>query len=158
MPLSFDPREAFQFDWSYETVVLGGTTTEVKVAQFRLAYSRVFLVIGYLRESQEMLFDAHRRWSEFIGGVTQRVLIDNMKKAITTILRGKERDFNRRYEEMSSHYLFEPVACTPAAGWEKGQVENQVGTTRRRLLIPRRHADDLAGLNEALAGECVSYA
>ena len=158
VPLSFDPGEAFQFDWSYETVVLGGNTTEVKVAQFRLAYSRLFLVIAYLRESQEMLFDAHRRWFEFIGGVTQRVLIDNMKTAVTTILRGKERDFNRRYEELSSHYLFEPVACTPAAGWEKGQVENQVGTTRRRLFIPRRHANDLAGLNEALLAECVSYA
>ena len=50
------------------------------------------------------------------------------------------------------------VRCTPAAGWEKGQVENQVGTARRRLFVPRRHANDLAGLNEALAGECVSYA
>ena len=99
----------------------GGTTTEVKVAHFRLAYSRMFLVIAYMRESQEMLFDAHRRWFEFIGGMTLRALIDNMKTAITTILRGKERDFNRRYEEMSSHYLFEAVACTPAAGWEKGQ-------------------------------------
>ena len=116
------------------------------------------MVIAYLRESQEMLFDAHRRWFEFIGGVTQRVLIDNMKTAVMTILRGKERDFNRRYEELSSHYLFEPVACTPAAGWEKGQVESQVGTTRRRLFIPRRHAKDLAELNEALAAECVSYA
>ena len=48
-------------------------------------------------------------------------LVDNMKGAITTILRGKERDFNRRYEELSSHYLFEPVACTPPAGWEKGR-------------------------------------
>ena len=156
--LSFEPGEAFQFDWSYETVVLGGHTTAVKVAQFRLAYSRLFLVIAYLRESQEMLFDAHRRWFEFIGGVTQKVLTDNMKTAITTILRGKERDFNRRYEELSSHYLFEPVACTPAAGWEKGQVESQVGTMRRRLFIPRRHAKDLAELNESLAAECVSYA
>lgn len=26
-----------------------------------------------------------------------------------------------------SHYLVEPTACTPASGWEKGQVENQVG-------------------------------
>ena len=158
VPLSFDPGEAFQFDWSRETVVLGGNTTEVKVAHFRLAYSRMFLVIGYMRESQELLFDAHRRWFEFIGGVTLRALIDNMKTAVTTILRGKERDFNRRYEEMSSHYLFEAVACTPAAGWEKGQVENQVGTVRRRLFVPRRHANDLAGLNEALAGGCVSYA
>src|SRR5271165_2322692 len=28
---------------------------------------------------------------------------------------------------MIPHHLVEPVACTPASGWEKGQVENQVG-------------------------------
>ena len=61
VPVWFDPGEAFQFDWSHETVVLGGDTTEVKVAHFRPAYSRMFLVIAYMRESQEMLFDAHRR-------------------------------------------------------------------------------------------------
>jgi hypothetical protein len=31
---------------------------------------------------------------------------------------------------MCSHYLVDPVACTPASGWEKGQVENQVGLVR----------------------------
>jgi transposase len=35
---------------------------------------------------------------------------------------------------MCSHYLFEPVACTPASGWEKGQVENQVGLVRERMM------------------------
>ena len=36
----------------------------------------------------------------------------------------------------ASHYLFEPVACTPASGWEKGQVENQVGNIREWLFTP----------------------
>lgn len=36
-----------------------------------------------------------------------------------------------------SHHLVEPTVCTPAAGWEKGQVENQVGFVRRRLFSPR---------------------
>jgi transposase len=33
---------------------------------------------------------------------------------------------------MCSHYLIDPVACTPASGWEKGQVENQVGLAARQ--------------------------
>ena len=36
---------------------------------------------------------------------------------------GKARQFNRRFLRMCSHHLIEPVACTPASGWEKGQVE-----------------------------------
>ena len=51
-----------------------------------------------------------------------------MKTAVDAIFVGKERQaYNRRFEQMCGHYLIDPVACTPASGWEKGQVENQVG-------------------------------
>jgi len=50
---------------------------------------------------------------------------------------GKERAYNRRFLQMCSHYLVDPVACTPASGWEKGQVENQVGLVRERFFTPR---------------------
>ena len=105
-----------------------------------------------------MVFDAHRRAFEFFGGVARRGIYDNMKTAVCRILRGKERDFNRRFEELASHYLFEPVACTPAAGWEKGQVENQVRTVRRRFFTPTRKAASLDDLNHALRAECLQWA
>jgi IS30 family transposase len=35
---------------------------------------------------------------------------------------------------MCAHHLVDPVACTPASGWEKGQVENQVGLVRERFF------------------------
>jgi len=160
IPLSFEPGDAFQFDWSHETIQLGGVTTAIKVAHIRLSHSRFFLAIAYLRESQEMVFDAHNRAFAFFGGACRRGLYDNMKTAVTRILRGKERDFNRRFEQLCSHYLFlfEPVACTPAAGWEKGQIENQVRTVRRRLFTPQRKVKDLQTLNEALMGECLAWA
>jgi transposase len=158
IPLSFEPGDAFQFDWSHETVQLGGVTTAIKVAHIRLSHSRFFLAIAYPRESQEMVFDAHNRAFAFFGGVCRRGLYDNMKTAVTRVLRGKERDFNRRFEQLSSHYLFEPVACTPAAGWEKGQVENQVRTVRRRLFTPQRRVRNLQELNEALMAECLAWA
>jgi len=47
---------------------------------------------------------------------------------------GKDRLYNRRFQKVCSHYLVDPVACTPASGWEKGQVENQVGLVRERFL------------------------
>ena len=34
IPLRFDPGEAYQFDWSHETVVLGGITTAVPISGF----------------------------------------------------------------------------------------------------------------------------
>jgi DNA replication protein DnaC len=44
----------------------------------------------------------------------------------------------------------EPVACTPASGWEKGQVENQVGTIR--AASSRRGCGSSPGGTERLAG------
>jgi len=157
VPLSFEPGEAYQFDWSHERVMLGGIPTAIKVAHIRLGYSRMFMVIAYLRESQEMVFDAHQRAFHIFGGSCRRGLYDNMKTAVTRILRGKERDFNRRFEQMCSHYLVEPVACNPASGWEKGQVENQVGVIRRRFFTPMRKAKNLATLNEELQRECEAW-
>ena len=48
----------------------------------------------------------------------------------------------------------EPVACTPAAGWEKGQVENQVQDLRRQLFTPKLCFDDLESLNTWLFLRC----
>ena len=45
---------------------------------------------------------------------------------------------------MCNHYLIEPTACTPASGWEKGQVENQVGNVREWLFTPKVRCADLA--------------
>jgi transposase len=122
VPLTFAPGEAYQFDWSHEVVVLDGATTTVKVAHLRLCHSRMMFVRAYPRETQEMVFDAHERAFAFFRGACARGLYDNMKTAVETVFVGKDRQYNRRFLQMCSHHLVEPVACTPAAGWEKGQV------------------------------------
>ena len=127
VPLSFDPGEAYQFDWSHEIVLIDGVTTTVKVAHVRLCHSRMPFVRAYPRETQEMVFDAHDKAFAFFGGACARGIYDNMKTAVDAIFVGKDRAYNRRFQQMCGHYLVEPVACTPASGWEKGQVENQVG-------------------------------
>jgi hypothetical protein len=59
---------------------------------------------------------------------------------------------------MWAHYLVEPVACTPVSGWEKGQVENQVGLVRERFFTPRRRFKSYDEINAWLADQCVKYA
>jgi hypothetical protein len=81
-----------------------------------------------------------------------------MKTAVQTVLIGKERVFNRRFLQMCGHYLVEPTACTPGAGWEKGQVENQVGTIRGRFFTPRLRFKTYDELNAWLLDQCVAYA
>src|SRR5580700_10341687 len=83
------------------------------------------------------LSDAHTRAFAFFKGTCTRGIYDNMKTAVDSVFVGKDRQYNRRFLRMCGHYLVEPVACTPASGWEKGQVENQVGVVRERFFTPR---------------------
>src|SRR3979411_15697 len=158
VPLSFAPGEAYQFDWSHEVVLINGATVVVKVAHMRLCHSRRPFVRASPRETQEMVFDAHDRAFAFFKGACRRGIYDNMKTAVETIFVGKERAYNRRFVQMCGHYLVDPVACTPASGWEKGQVENQVGLVRKRFFTPRLRFKTLDELNAWLLDKCIAYA
>jgi transposase len=158
VPLSFAPGEAYQFDWSHEVILLSGVTVTVKVAHVRLCHSRMPFVRAYPRETQEMVFDAHDRAFAFFRGGCRRGIYDNMKTAVETVFVGKERLYNRRFLQMCSHYLVDPVACTPASGWEKGQVENQVGVIRERFFTPRLRFKSYDELNAWLTDKCIAYA
>jgi hypothetical protein len=158
VPLSFAPGDAYQFDWSQEIVLINGVTMTIKVAHVRLCHSRMLFVRTYPRETQEMVFDAHDRAFAFFKGTCTRGIYDNMKTAVDTIFVGKERSYNRRFLQMCSHYLVDPVACTPASGWEKGQVENQVGLVRERFFSPRVRVKSFEELNAWLLDRCIAYA
>ena len=158
VPLAFPPGETCQFDWSHETVVIGGVEQVIKVAHFRLSYSRQMFVMAYPRETQEMVLDAHNQAFAFFGGVPKRMVYDNLKTVVDAIFVGKERRFNRRFLTLANHYLFEPVACTPESGWEKGQVENQVGNIREWLFTPIPKFEDFPSLNAWLAKRCQELA
>jgi transposase len=77
VPLSFDPGEAHQFDWSHEVVLIAGVTVTVKVAHMRLCHSRMPFVRAYPRETQEMVFDAHDRTFAFYKRACTRGIYDS---------------------------------------------------------------------------------
>src|SRR3954463_10483811 len=158
VPLSFAPGEAYQFDWSHETITLQGLPLTVKAAHMKLSHSRMPFVRAYFRETQELVFDAHDKAFLFFGGVCRRGIYDNMKTAVEAIFVGKARQYNRRFLQMCSHLLIEPVACTPAAGWEKGQVENQVGLVREHFFTPRLRLNSYEDLNGWLIDKCLAWA
>jgi transposase len=78
VPLSFAPGEAYQFDWSHETITLQGLPLMIKAAHMRLSHSRMPFVRAYFRETQELVFDAHDKAFLFYGGVCRRGIYDNL--------------------------------------------------------------------------------
>src|SRR5258708_18958193 len=156
--MSFAPGEAYQFDWSHEAIRLQALPLTVKAAHMKLSHSRMPFARVYFRETQELVFDAHDKAFLFYGGVCRRGIYDNMKTAVEAIFVGKARRYNRRFLQMCSHHLIEPVACTPASGWEKGQVENQVGNLRDQMFRPKPRGKSLTKLNAGLEHQCIAYA
>lgn len=156
VPLVFQPGEAFQFDWSEDWATIGGERIKLQVAHIKLSHSRVFLLRAYPLQTHEMLFDAHWHAFRVFGGVPGRGIYDNMKTAVDRVGRGKQRDVNARFRAMTSHYVFEPEFCNPAAGWEKGQVEKNVQDARHRLWHVMPVFPDLDALNAWLEDRCIT--
>ena len=154
VPLSFAPGEAYQFDWSHEIVLINGTT--VKVAHVRLCHSRMLFVRAYPRETQEMVFDAHDRAFVFFKGACTRGIHDNMKAAVDVIFVGRERAYNRRFAQMCSHYLINPVACTPASGWGEPRVRHRSEHRRRAVRSRTRSAWCGSGSSRRVCGSRAS--
>ena len=182
VPLSFDPGEAYQFDWSHEVVLIDGVTTTVKVAHVRLCHSRMLFVRAYPRETQEMVFDAHDKAFAFFGGACARGIYDSetlFAIGSRTMVERRPRwtrsssaatepaiaDSSRcagttsliRRASGSNRWRIDGRPCTPASGWEKGQVENQVGVVRRRFFVPRPRFKSYAELNAWLEDRCVAW-
>ena len=82
-----------------------------------------------------------------------------MKTAVEAIFVGKARQYNRRFLQMCFTSLWlSQLPARPASGWEKGQVENQVGNLRDQLFRPKPRVSSLAELNGWLADQCIAYA
>jgi len=158
VPLSFELGEAFQFDWSDEGLLVGGVFYKLQVAHLKLCASRAFWLVAYPSQGHEMLFDAHTRSFQALGGVTRRGIYDNMKTAVDKVKKGKGRIVNARFAAMCSHYLFDPDFCNVASGWEKGVVEKNVQDSRRRIWIDAgtRRFGSFTELNAWLGERCRS--
>lgn len=158
VPLRFDWGEAFQFDWSEESLLIGGIWRKIQLAHMKLCASRAFWLVAYPSQGHEMLFDAHTRCLMGLGGVARRGIYDNMKTAVDRVPgRGKTRIVNARFAAMTSHYLFDPDFCNVASGWEKGRVEKSVQDTRRRIwqLAADQRFASFGELNVWLATQCI---
>ena len=156
VPLQFAPGEAFQFDWSEDWVKINGVSTKLQIAHFKLSYSRAFFMRAYLTQSHEMLFDAHFHAFNAFGGIPERGIYDNMKTAVDKIGQGKQRQVNKRFYAMVSHYLYEAEFCNPAAGWEKGQVEKAVQDARHDLWYDPPPFKSLQEVNQWLQERCLT--
>ena len=80
-----------------------------------------------------------------------------MKTAVEAIFVGKDRLYNRRFLQMCSHYLVDPVASRRRPAGE-GAGRDQVGLVRERFFTPRLRFKTYDEMNAWLMDQCVAYA
>ena len=80
---------------------------------------------------------AHMRAFEFIGGVPEIVVPDNLKSGVTKACR-YEPSVNRTYEEMAAHYGVAVVPARPLKPRDKAKVEAGVLLVERWILAVLR--------------------
>jgi transposase len=94
---------------------------------------------------------AHMRAFEFLGGVPEIVVPDNLKSGVTKACR-YEPSVNRTYEEMASHYGVAVIPARKAKPRDKAKVEAGVLLVERWILaaLRKRKFFSLAEVNQAI--------
>ncbi|MCP4960802.1 MAG: IS21 family transposase, partial [Actinomycetia bacterium] len=141
-----------EVDFGAVHVYLNGMLTEVAMFIMRLSASGRAYPRAYVNEAQEVFLDGHVRAFEHFGGIPGRVRYDNLKAAVTKVLRGRNRIEADRFIALRSHYGFDSFFCVPGieGAHEKGGVEGEVGRFRRRHLVPVPRVASMAELNDLM--------
>lgn len=149
LTLAFAPGEVAQVDWGeYGTIAVGNTRRRLSFFVMVLAWSRQMYVEFFLSQSMEQFLAAHVNAFQALG-VPRKVMVDNLRCAVRRHVRGAPAEFNPRYLDFARHFGFEPVACAPAKGNEKGRVERGVGYVKTNFLNAL-DLPDFAALNAAV--------
>ena len=135
LKLAFAPGECAQVDWgSFGSVQVGQTRRRLSFFVMVLCYSRMMYVEFTVSQTMEHFLASHQHAFEAFGGVTQNVMVDNLKSAVLGRALGQAPVLNPKYLAFANHYGFTIAPCGVGKGNEKGRVENAVGYVKKNFL------------------------
>jgi len=153
IPLVHRPGDEAQVDFFEVTVDEAGLRRKAWKFLMRLMYSGRDFVHLYDRCDQACFLDGHVRAFAHLGGVTRRLVYDNLKAAVKRIVGLRDRQLTERFKALSSHYLFEPCFARPREGHDKGGVEGRGKSVRLQHLTPIVSGLDLDTISAAVLAD-----
>ena len=153
LPLEFPLGSTVQVDHGECDLIIGNQRVKgylfvSSIPGAVLRYCQVFPVKG-----SEAWSEFHERTYRFFGGVISMNVYDNDSVLVKQIL-GNERKQTRFSLALEEHYQMSSRFCNPAAGNEKGSVENGVGYCRRNYLAGCPNFADWGAANCHLEQSC----
>ena len=155
MRLPHAPGEKLYVDFAGQrpTVFDPGTGEARQVSVFvsALGASQFIYAEAVQREDLPSWLRAHEHALEFLGGVPQVVVPDNLKAAVTKPC-FYDPDLNRSYKDLADHYGFVVLPARVSRPKDKAKVENAVLQVERWVLAPLRNQKffSLEELNRAI--------
>jgi transposase len=148
VPQEHPPGAEAEVDFGEFEILLAGVIVKIWMFVMRLSCSGKAFHVAYGTQAQEAFLEGHVAAFEYFGGVPGRIRYDNLKPAVTRVLRGRDRDESDRFIALRSHYGFDTFFCIPGkdGAHEKGGVEGEIGRFRRRHLVPLPKITTLAEL------------
>lgn len=118
-------------------------------------FSNVGLAQVFPGETAECVCEGLMAVFRYIGGVPTRIVFDNATGVGKRIC--DEIRTSGLFAAFAEHCGFDYSFCNPRSGWEKGGVENKVGTLRRSLFVPVPQFDRIELYNKRLLDECMRH-
>lgn len=142
-------------DYAGQTIpVVDPATGTVREAQLFLAVlgasSYIFAEATWSQTLPDWI-GSHVRALEYLGGVPEVIVPDNLKSGVTSPCR-YEPELNPTYREFAAHYSVSIIPARVRKPRDKAKVENGVLQAERWILAPLRNRTffDLAELNSAI--------
>lgn len=144
------PGEEAQVDFGYAGMMIDAKTGKLRktwVFVMTLSWSRHQYVEFVWDQKVGTFLRCHRNAFEFLGGVPQRVRIDNLKAAILKAV-FDDPQVQLSYRECAQHYGFRIAPCRVATPEHKGKVEQGGVHYVKRNFLGGREATTLAQANQ----------
>ena len=147
------PGTTMEVDFGESWADIAGAPCKVKYLVATLPYSNMYFAKAYPVERLESLLDGIESAFSYLGGIVDRVVLDNTSLAVKDVLAGRDRVQTEAFEAFRGAYPFRAEFCAPAKGWEKGSVEGGVKYVRNLVFRPRLAVESWAALNAAILTE-----
>lgn len=131
--LVWSPGEA-QGDFGEADFCVKGELVRYPYFTLAFPYSNRRISIVMPGENCECVCTALQEIFNFICGLPSRIVFDNATGIGRRVQ--NELELNSGFTRFKMHYGFAATFANPCSGWEKGSVENAVGTIRRNIFVP----------------------
>jgi Transposase and inactivated derivatives len=137
-----------QADFGEAELIESDVRRKVKYLTLTFPFSNAGFTQCFNGETTECVAQGLKDIFNHVGGVPGRIVFDN-----ATGVGRRVRDrvtLSQLFLRFKCHYGFAVSFCNPAAGHEKGNVENKIGYIRRNYFVPMPNVESLETWNREL--------